>query len=267
MTAGRGAVLMDTWAEVPGAQFLMGSEGPEAHPEEGPVREVEVGAFELDTVTVSNTRFAAFVADTGWQTDAERFGWSFVFAGFVGAGPEVVAAAAAPWWRAVTGATWRAPEGPGSTVSGREAHPVVHVSHRDATAYCAWAGCRLPREAEWERAARGDRSQQPFPWGDELAPAGVWRCNVWQGRFPEEDTGEDGHVGTAPVGAYEPAAFGLHCMIGNVWEWTADPEGPKATRGGSYLCHESYCNRYRTSARTLLTPDSSTGNLGFRCAR
>ncbi len=260
MTAG--AALMDTWAQVPGARFPMGSEGPEAHPEERPVREVEVEAFELDTVAVTNARFAAFVADTGWQTDAERFGWSFVFAGFVEPGTPVSAAVAAPWWLAVDGATWRTPEGPGSGLAGREQHPVVHVSQADALAYCAWAGCRLPTEPEWERAARGDLVGKPFPWGGELAPGGVWRCNVWQGTFPTEDTGEDGYRGTAPVDAYAPTAFGLRCMIGNVWEWT---DG--AARGGSYLCHASYCNRYRTSARNLLTPDSSTGNLGFRCAR
>lgn len=268
MAAARGAVLMDSWAEVPGARYLMGSEGPEAHPEEGPVREVEVAAFALDTVSVTNARFAAFVADTGHRTDAERYGWSFVFTSFVEPGSEVASAVAAPWWKAVVGATWSAPEGPGSTVSGREEHPVVHVSHTDALAYCEWAGCRLPTEPEWERAARGELVQQPFPWGDELAPGGVWQCNVWQGEFPARDTAEDGHRGTAPVCTYEPTSFGLHCMIGNVWEWTAGDAGAmRATRGGSYLCHESYCNRYRTSARSLLTPDSSTGNLGFRCAR
>ena len=261
--------MMDTWAKVPATRFAMGSAGPEAHPEEGPVRTVAVDDFELGTLAVTNARFAAFVADTGHETDAERCGWSFVFAGFVAEGTEVRAAVAAPWWLAVPGASWHAPEGPGSDVGGREEHPVVHVSHVDALAFCAWAGCRLPTEAEWERAARGDLEGKPFPWGDELAPGGVWRCNVWQGDFPANDTGEDGHRGPAPVGSYAPTAFGLHDMIGNVWEWTAyrGADGTVATRGGSYLCHASYCNRYRTSARSLLTPDSSSGNVGFRCAR
>jgi formylglycine-generating enzyme required for sulfatase activity len=253
---------MDSWAAIPGGRFLMGSDGPEAHPEEAPVREVEVAAFELDAVAVTNTRFAAFVADTGHRTDAERFGWSFVFKGFVAEGTQVAAAVAAPWWLAVQGATWNAPEGPGTTVAGREDHPVVHVSQHDARAYCDWAGCRLPTEEEWEFAARDGLAGQPFPWGGELAPGGEWRCNVWQGTFPDEDTGEDGYRGTAPVDSFPPTAFGLHNLIGNVWEWTTG-----ATRGGSYLCHASYCNRYRTSARSLLTPDSSCGNLGFRCAR
>ncbi len=257
---------MTQWCEIPGGTFAIGSEAPYAHPEEAPVRTLSVDAFALDAHCVSNARFAAFVADSGHVTDAERYGWSFVFAGLL---PDAAAAtqavAAAPWWRVVEGATWRYPEGPGSR--SRDDHPVVHVSRGDALAYCAWAGVRLPSEVEWERAARGGLEGQPFPWGQELAPDGVWRCNVWQGDFPGHDSGEDGHRGTAPVDAFEAHGYGLHNMIGNVWEWTASAWGDEAVmRGGSYLCHASYCNRYRVSARSAAAPDSSTGNVGFRCA-
>jgi formylglycine-generating enzyme required for sulfatase activity len=255
----------------------MGSDGPEAWPEdgEGPVREVTLSPFAIAPTTVSNAEFAAFAGATGYVTEAERFGWSFVFEPLLSretARLTSQGAAAAPWWRAVERASWRHPEGPGSTLGDRAHHPVVHVSHTDALAYCAWAGAGLPTEAQWEYAARGGLEGCRFPWGDEL-PAGEWPCNIFQGEFPGRDTGEDGYRGTAPVDAFAPNAYGLHNMVGNVWEWTADwfsprhPQTERVTRGGSYLCHDSYCNRYRTSARNALTPDSSTGNVGFRCVR
>lgn len=172
--------------------------------------------------------------------------------------------AAAPWWRQVHGADWRHPEGPGSDISQRLDHPVVHVSQNDARAYCAHAGLRLPTEPEWELAARGGLVQKRFPWGDELTPDGEHRCNIWQGTFPTHNTLEDGYFGTAPVDAFPPNGFGLHNVSGNVWEWCA---GVGVQRGGSYLCHKSYCNRYRLGARTAGAPDSSSGNVGFRCAR
>jgi sulfatase modifying factor 1 len=274
-----GSDVLDSYRPIPGGRFLMGSEAPEAIVEdgEGPVRKVEVAPFLLDAHAVSNRRFASFVEDTSYTTDAERYGWSFVFVGFLSraAARGTQAAAAAPWWRAVEGACWRRPEGPNSGLTGRDDHPAVHVSHTDALAFCSWAGARLPSEAEWEYAARGGLEQKPFPWGEELAPGGEWRCNVWQGSFPDRDTGEDGYRGTAPVDAFESNAFSLHNVVGNAWEWTADwfrgpgvpPGTARVMRGGSYLCHASYCNRYRTSARSPLTPDSSTGNVGFRCAR
>ena len=251
----------------------MGTDDVEGFPadREGPVREVAVAAFAIDTGAVTNERFATFVAQTGWVTDAERFGWSFVFAGFL---PDPVVASApraagTPWWCGISGATWSSPLGPGSDLDGLADHPVVHVSHDDALAFCRWAGRRLPTEAEWEYAARGGLDQARFPWGDELTPGGEHRCNIWQGTFPSHDSAEDGFAGTAPVNAFAPNGFGLHNVAGNVWEWTADwfdgYRAARAIRGGSYLCHHTYCNRYRVAARSSNTPDSSTGNTGFRC--
>ena len=189
-------------------------------------------------------------------------------------------------WRQVFGADWRHPEGPNSNINGRPDHPVVHLSWNDALAYCTWAGMRLPTEAEWEYAARGGLEQKRYPWGDEREPYGQHRMNVWQGEFPDQNTVDDGYFGTAPVSAFLPNSYGLFNMTGNVWEWCSDwfsptyyangsrdnPAGPpsgdaKVIRGGSYLCHDSYCHRYRVAARTRNTPESSTGNMGFRCAR
>ena len=264
----------------------MGSVGPMSYPADGeaPVHAVELRPFSIDPVAVTNERFAEFVAATGYVTDAERYGWSFVFAGFLPDDfPDTRAVAAAPWWRQVEGADWHHPEGPHSDVSDRIDHPAVHVSHRDALAFCAWSGTRLPTEAEWEYAARGGRNGLTFPWGDELEPGGDHRMNVFQGTFPNNNTCADGFAGTAPVDAFAPNEFGLYNMTGNVWEWCADwfddgyyrhspridPPGPpdgthRVMRGGSYLCHASYCRRYRVAARSGNTPDSSTGNLGFR---
>jgi formylglycine-generating enzyme required for sulfatase activity len=255
------------------ATFLMGAEGPDCVPGdgEGPVREVEVGAFAIDPCAVSNERFAVFVDATGHVTDAERYGWSFVFGGLLpDEFPDTRGAVQAPWWRQVYGASWRQPEGPHSSLEGRLDHPVVHVSWRDAQAFCRWSATRLPSEAEWEYAARGGLVGQRFPWGDEREPGGEHRMNVWQGTFPAENTLDDGFLGTCPVDAFPANGYGLHNTSGNVWEWCADPwddQGAKVTRGGSYLCHDSYCNRYRVAARSSNTADTSTGNTGFRCAR
>jgi formylglycine-generating enzyme required for sulfatase activity len=282
---------------VPGGEFRMGGEDPDGTPAdgEGPVRTVHVDTFRIDACAVTNRQFAAFVKHSGHRTDAERYGWSYVFDRLLtpasrehvrdGVVPE------APWWRPVDGACWRAPEGTGSTVAERQNHPVVHVSWHDATAYAAWAGKRLPSEAEWEKAARGGLTGARYPWGDELTPRGRHRCNIWQGSFPRHHTGRDGtdgHLGTCPVNAFAANGYGLYNAAGNVWEWTRDwwsttwhrpdtpatrhnPPGPaggtsRVIRGGSYLCHDTYCNRYRVAARTHNTPDSSTGHMGFRCA-
>ncbi|WP_414720088.1 formylglycine-generating enzyme family protein [Streptomyces sp.] len=280
---------LDGMIRVPGGDFLMGTDDEEGSPAdgEGPVRTVRVSTFHIDAHAVSNDEFAAFVDATGHVTEAEHIGWSYVFAGFL-PGPLRRGAprpARTPWWCGVTGARWDRPEGPGSTPDRRENHPVVHISWNDAAAYCAWAGKRLPTEAEWEYAARGGLEQKRYPWGDELDPGGTYRCNIWRGAFPTKNTAADGYRGTAPVDAFAPNGYGLHNTSGNVWEWCADwwstahpagtrtdPKGPdrgqeKVIRGGSYLCHRSYCNRYRVAARTACTPDGGSGHTGFRCAR
>lgn len=272
---------------VPAGIFRMGTDAPTFPADgEGPTRRVRLESFWIDAYAVTNARFARFVEATGYRTEAERFGWSFVFHAFVppDLGP-TRAAPVAPWWRQVHGADWRRPEGPGSDLSGREDHPVVHVSWHDAAAFAAWEGKRLPTEAEWEFAARGGLEGATYPWGDELVPGGRHRCNVWQGEFPSHDSGADGYRGTAPVDAFAPNDYGLFNMTGNTWEWCSDwfgaehrpgaheaPTGPEAgpgrvIKGGSYLCHASYCNRYRVAARTHNTPDSSTGHMGFRLVR
>ena len=278
----------DGMVRLDGGAFLLGSEDRWAYPEdgEGPVREVDILPFAIDPHAVSNADFSRFADATGYATDAERFGWSFVFAGFLPDDfPPTEGVASAPWWRKVAGADWRQPEGPHSSIDARSDHPVVHVSWNDASAYCAWAGARLPTEAEWELAARGGLAGKAFPWGDEREPGGEHLMNVWQGDFPARNTEEDGFAGTAPVDAFPPNGYGLHNMTGNVWEWTADwfhptfrqrdrrrdPKGPphgtrRTQKGGSHLCHHSYCRRYRVAARQGSTPDSSTGNVGFRCA-
>ncbi len=257
---------------IPGGAYLLGADDDRVRPEdhEAPVREVALAPFWMDAFAVSNARFARFVEATGYVTTAEQFGWSFVFVEFLPKGfPPTRAVVQAPWWRQVMGADWRHPEGPQSDLAGRDDHPVVHVSLDDAIAYCAWAGLRLPTEAEWEASARGGLVQQRYPWGMELEPDGEHRCNIWQGEFPTLNTEADGYAGTCPVDAFPYNGYGLHNTSGNVWEWTTSWYAPGeqiAIRGGSYLCHVSYCDRYRVSARTGTTPDSSTGHQGFRCA-
>jgi formylglycine-generating enzyme required for sulfatase activity len=254
-----------------GGTFLMGADDAAAYPEdcEGPVREVRVTPIWIDAAAVRNAEFAQFVSATGYITEAERFGSSFVFAGLLPDDFEPTRGVAqAPWWRQVFGACWRCPEGPGSEVASRLDHPVVHVSWNDANAYCTWARKRLPTEAEWEYAARGGLVQKRYPWGDDLTPNDEHFCNVWQGVFPSLNTLEDGYLGTAPAHAFPANGYGLYNVVGNVWEWCDDwfSEGRRVIKGGSYLCHESYCSRYRVAARSSNTPNSSTGNMGFRTA-
>ncbi|GAB2534075.1 formylglycine-generating enzyme family protein [Brachybacterium huguangmaarense] len=283
---------------IPAATFLMGSDDADAHRAdgEGPVRPVHVPAFRIDAACVTVEEFAAFVADTGHVTTAERLGWSYVFAPHLDAAVRRASPrpAGTPWWRAVEGARWDAPEGPGSDAAARGDHPVVHVSVDDARAFAAWCGMRLPREAEWERAARGGLEQARYPWGDDLTPGGEHRCNIFQGLFPMRDDAADGFSGTAPARWYEPNGLGLFQCVGNVWEhcadaWDRDPAptggstadlavepaaSPAADpalvrhvlRGGSFLCHDSYCNRYCVAARTASAAHDTAGNSGFRLA-
>jgi len=257
------------------------------HPEdgEGPARDAWVDSFAISPTAASNSEFADFVAATGFQTLAQKVGTSFVFHAFLREPNTFSAPRHAPWWRQVPGACWSSPEGGESTIRGREDHPVVHIGQADALAFCRWSGTRLPSEAEWEYAARGGLTEQPFPWGGELEAGRTHHCNVWQGDFPNGNTGADGYFGTAPVRAFAPNGHGLFNMIGNVWERVADRftrlhsprparnfKGPlngvdHVAKGGSYLCHISYCARFRTSSRQALGPDTLAGNVGFRVAR
>lgn len=274
-------------AQLPSGQFTMGDSSGDENRGDGetPRHRVELTGFSIDVTPVTNDDFARFVADTGYQTEAEVWGFSAVFHLAVAAPDENVMGtpAGTPWWHGVQGADWVHPGGRDTNIDALGDHPVVHVSWNDAVAYCAWAGRRLPTEAEWEYAARGGLTDAKYPWGDQEVDEGGWRANIFQGEFPRHNTGEDGWLTTAPVRSFEPNGYGLWQPVGNVWEWCADffdprfyasspvhdPRGPAAgsarvLRGGSYLCHLSYCNRYRNSARSSNTPDSSMGNAGFR---
>lgn len=285
--AGAGTPHAIAQVVVPAGAFRMGDSTGHGNPGDGetPVHEVSLAAFSIDATSVTNDDFARFVADTGYVTEAESFGYSAVFHLALAAPAEDIVGRppATPWWFGVRGADWRHPGGRDSDIAALGDHPVVHVSWNDAVAYCAWAGRRLPTEAEWEYAARGGLDGATYPWGDEAPDAGGWRTNIWQGEFPARNTLDDGFLTTAPVRSFAPNGFGLWQPVGNVWEWCADwfdpgyyaaspavaPTGPeqgsaRVLRGGSYLCHDSYCNRYRNSARSQNTPDSSMGNAGFR---
>jgi sulfatase modifying factor 1 len=275
-----------------GGPFLMGTDSSEgfAADGEGPIREIALDAFHIDAQPVTNAQFREFARATGYRTESERLGWSFVFAGHIAQErrAELVedTVAIAPWWCKVAGSDWLHPEGPGSSVDARGEVPVVHVAWNDAAEFAKWAGKRLPTEAEWEYAARGGLEQARYPWGDELTPEGRHLCNIWQGSFPDRDLAEDGFDAPSPVRAFPANGYGLYSVSGNTWEWCLDwfhpahhlaalrsnPTGPeqghaRVMKGGSYLCHASYCNRYRVAARTSNTPDSATTNIGFRCVR
>lgn len=274
------------FVKLPGGEFTMGTSDPSGYRSdgEGPEHVVDLAPFAIARFPVTNDQFAVFVESTGYRTTAERFGNTFVFAGLLPDDfPATRAIAATPWWREVSGGDWQHPEGPQSDISERGDHPVVHVGWNDAAAFCRWSGTRLATEAEWEYAARGGIAGVHYPWGAAREPNGEHLMNVYQGEFPYRDTGADGWIGTCPVGSYPSNGYGLHEMTGNVWEWCLDwfdptyylrsprrdPHGPpggvtRVMRGGSYLCHESYCWRYRVDARSANTADSTTGNLGFR---
>jgi sulfatase modifying factor 1 len=295
-----------------GGEFAMGSDAH--YPEEAPVRRVRVDPFAIDRYEVTNAQYAEFVEATGYVTVAERPLDPADFPGAPAAnlvaGSLVFTPTRGPvdlrhlsqWWTWTPGACWRAPEGPGSSVEDRLDHPVVHVACEDAEAYAAWAGARLPTEAEWEFAARGGLERAAFTWGDEARPDGRIMANTWDGLdFPWRSTGESGFLRTAPVGSFPPNGFGLHDMAGNVWEWTGDwwtdrptdsgeaccvavnprggerdssldPSQPqfhmprKVIKGGSHLCADSYCLRYRPAARRPQMIDTGMSHVGFRCA-
>ncbi|MEW9920908.1 formylglycine-generating enzyme family protein [Marimonas sp. MJW-29] len=281
--AATGACIAKDAVPIPGGLALVGT----AHSifdadGEGPLRRKKLSEFRMASTTVTNTQFRSFVKATGYQTDAERIGDSLVFQGLLPEGtPPTRAVSAAPWWRVLPGASWRRPTGPDGPAALPD-HPVVHISWSDATAFAAWAGGRLPSEAEWEHAARGGLGDVRFPWGDdEPDDAAFQPCNIWQGRFPHQDLGLDGYRGTAPARSFEPNGYGLYNMVGNVWEWTSQPfkvrslkksvkaahegkTGFKLCKGGSFLCHKSYCFRYRIAARNSSSQDSSTSHIGFR---
>lgn len=290
---------------IPGGEFLMGSDCH--YPEERPARMVLVDPFRIDARPVTNRIFMEFVADTGYVTFAERPPDP---AHYPGARPQdlvpgslVFGMTDGPvdlqdfrnWWAWTPGADWRRPLGPGSSLDGLEDHPVVHVAYPDAVAFARWAGMRLPSEAEWEYAARGGLEGAEFAWGDQDVQETAPLANTWQGRFPYENTELDGWTRTSPVGSYAPNGYGLHDMIGNVWEWTSTryreapptagsrscgpprsehlapirepgPFPARTIKGGSHLCTIQYCFRYRPAARQPQTIDTSASHLGFRCA-
>lgn len=293
---------------VPGGSFTMGS--ARFYPEEAPVRQARVAAFWMDAAPITNAAFAAFVAATGYATVAEvppraedypgllpELAWagSTVFDNTL---PCLDEANPASWWVFRPGACWRHPVGPGSGIEGLERHPVVHVAYADAAAYARWAGKQLPTEAEWEFAARGGLDDADYAWGHELAPGGAMLANYWQGFFPFKNDMLDGWARTSPVRTYPANPYGLHDVIGNVWEWTSDAWslpgattsgggccGGKAVRaaqdpvsagavdaithkvikGGSHLCADNYCRRYRPAARHPQAVDTGTSHIGFRC--
>ncbi|TJY66104.1 formylglycine-generating enzyme family protein [Arthrobacter sp. CAU 1506] len=275
---------------IPGGRFSMGDQLGEGYASDGesPVHDVVVNGFRLDATAVTNVQFAAFVEATGYRTESEYYGSSAVFHLQVRAVAQDILGqvSGTPWWLNVRGADWAHPCGPLSSWQAIADHPVVQVSWNDAEAYCRWAGRRLPTEAEWEYAARGGLHGKRYPWGDELyGPSGEHLCNIWQGEFPVANTLDDGYLGTAPVRSFRPNGFGLYEVSGNVWEWCSDwflpkyyqkapeenPQGPtigrnRVMRGGSFLCHDSYCNRYRVAARSSNSPESASSNCGFRTA-
>jgi formylglycine-generating enzyme required for sulfatase activity len=296
---------------IPGGTFRMGSD--RHYPEEAPVHRVTVDGFWMDRTPVTNREFRRFVGATGYATVAERKPDP---RDYPGALPEMLKAGSlvftppdypvslsdwSQWWAFTFGATWRRPYGPKSSIKGLDDHPVVHVAYEDATAYAAWAGKSLPTEAEWECAARGGLDGAEFAWGDEFTPDGRHMANTWQGVFPFQNKREDGYERTSPVTAFAPNGYGVHDMIGNVWEWTSDwytpkhpndapkacciPENPrggreadsydprqpqiriprKVLKGGSHLCAPNYCRRYRPAARHAQPVDTSSSHIGFRC--
>jgi len=286
------------WVE--GAEFIMGDDF--AYKEEGPAHAVSVSGFWIDTHEVTNMQFAKFVDETGYITVAEQSpdpaDWpadvpaEFLQPGSVLFVSPVAGEAAENWWSWVPGTNWRHPDGPDSNIVGKDSYPAIHIAFEDAEAYAKWAGRLLPTEAQFELAARNKRDSQ-FAWdGNELAPNGHHHANTWQGSFPVEHKSEDGHVGLAPVGCFESNDYGIYDLIGNVWEWTSNwyypehdstdflnPTGPtqqesvrsnhgnsvaRVIKGGSYLCAENYCLRFRPAAREAQDSGLGSSHIGFR---
>lgn len=275
--------LKDTQADmsfIPGGEYFIGTKNPVFEADgEAPERPVVLHDFYIDVHEVSNRQFNEFVRTTGYISEAEGFGNSFVLMSLIKnedvRGKLSLAVAGSPWWVPVNGSMWRAPEGPGSHIQDRMDHPVVHVSWKDAAAFCEYKGRRLPTEREWEVACRGGLRDRLYSWGNKWKPKNEHRANTWQGEFPVHDSCEDGFVGTAPVSSFPANNYGVKNMIGNVWEWTQDDWSvpgslalnQKVKKGGSFMCHKDFCFRHRCAARSQNTPDSTASNLGFRCAR
>ena len=279
---------------IAGGEFTMGSAAPEAMSNEAPERRVNVAGFWIDEHPVTNQQFAEFVRATGYMTTAERApDWEEIkkqlppgtpkpddrvlvpgSAVFVAPDGPVLLDDVSAWWQWTPGANWRHPEGPDSSIDDRAQHPVVHVSWDDANAYAKWIGRHLPTEAEWEFAARGGLERQRFSWGHEHRPSGKFMANTFQGDFPHRSMTEDGFAGTSPVRSFPPNGYGLYDMAGNVWQWTADryvdvesAVPRRVIKGGSFLCHESYCESYRPSARRGAPPDTGSSHVGFRMVK
>uniref|UniRef100_A0A336MSQ6 CSON006493 protein n=1 Tax=Culicoides sonorensis TaxID=179676 RepID=A0A336MSQ6_CULSO len=265
---------------IPEGEYTIGTSTPVFTSDREHERKIYINQYYLDKYQVSNGDYMKFTTETGYITEAEKFGDSFVFQGFLSEETKDkykdFRVAAAPWWYKINGSNWQHPEGPESDILDRMSHPVIHISYRDAQAYCRWKNKRLPSEAEWEVACRGGKVNKLFPWGNKLMPKNEHWMNIWQGTFPDENSAADGYYGTCEVDKFRQNDYDLYNMVGNVWEWTTDlwdsreegRENPNRVRkGGSYLCHDSYCYRYRCAARSQNTEDSSSGNLGFRCAK
>ena len=286
---------MSEFVKIPSGHYLVGTNSQEGFKKdkEGPQVLVWMDEFEIETTPVTNEEFKQFVQATGYVTEAEKFGWSYVFHYFLSMEEKIKAQemSGLNWWLAVEGADWCHPEGKNSSIEMRMDHPVVHVSRNDALAYCKYMGKRLPIEIEWEIAAKGGTTNERYPWGEEFLIDGKHQCNIWQGEFPLTNTLEDGFDKTGPVKSYAPNGYGLYQMVGNVWEWCLNPQGidlnvfqekdsqyfferyetfddqSYALKGGSFLCHESYCKRYRIAARNGNTGTSTSNNMGFRCVK
>ncbi|MEP3655506.1 MAG: formylglycine-generating enzyme family protein [Litorimonas sp.] len=252
-------------APIQAGTYQMGSERD--YPEERPTRELTMGPFDIDVTEVTNAQFAEFVEQTAYVTSAEQIQPGFETSGAAVFTPPDVKNPS--WWRFVEGANWRHPDGPESSIEGRGAEPVVQVSQADAKAYAEWAGRALPSEAQWEYAAKAG-SYTRYVWGEARTIDGVEQANTWQGAFPIQNTQDDGYLQRSPVGCYPPNSFGLHDMIGNVWEWTdtiykqGEGESVYVIKGGSFLCAENYCRRYRPAARQPQEAGFPTNHIGFR---